>query len=634
MKTFLLSLLLAAISNALPAHPRLLITEADWPALPARMEAEPAVKGVITHTITRADEFLSAEKLTHKLEGRRLLSVSRDAIARILALSTAWKTTGEEKYFVRCREELLNLSAFKDWHPDHHLDTAEMQTAVAIGYDWLFHDLSAEDRKTIASALMGKGLKSTLANPAVMTTDNNWNQVCNGGVILSSLALHELDPKLCDAALDKAIKAIPIALKTGYSPDGYYSEGASYWSYGTTYSIISLEALKTCGYETSFISKHPGFLESGNYIAQVHGTSGTVYNYGDSNPGPPRPDLSIAWMARANRSSAIRDFVLTAFHNIDDKKTNSFLPLAAFWIPTEGDVETTRLANHFLGDGTSPIAIHRTGSAKDELYLGIKAGKAGVNHGHMDEGSFVLDFLGQRWASDLGSQNYHSLEKIGIRLFGRSQDSDRWTVFRLNNLSHNTLTYNGQLHRVDGYANIVSPAPGRTEVDLTSALGLPKGASAIRDFKFDAESKTVTVTDSIKGLKPGDRMDWNMMTRAVANKSAQGYLLSLGGKELSLELSSEQKTSSSAKPADLPPLDHDELNPGVTRINLETTAGSDGEIKITAVFQEASDLIRSPGVSPWKLPQSGCGRAVSGKRNAGAYPRCAWIWKAARRFPF
>ena len=126
---------------ATPDHPRLLVTAADWNNLPKRMETDPRVEKIISTTIARADLTFEKPILTYEREGRRILAVSRDAIERILDLSTAWKVTGKKKYLDRCRAEMIAISNFKDWNPDHHLDTAEMQTALAIGYDWLFHDL-------------------------------------------------------------------------------------------------------------------------------------------------------------------------------------------------------------------------------------------------------------------------------------------------------------------------------------------------------------------------------------------------------------------------------------------------------------------------------------------------------------
>jgi LacI family transcriptional regulator len=79
-----LSLFLCCAAHAVQPHPRLLVTEADWENLPARMEADAAVREVIRATIRRADSALNAPPLTRTLTGRRLLSVSRDALQRTL----------------------------------------------------------------------------------------------------------------------------------------------------------------------------------------------------------------------------------------------------------------------------------------------------------------------------------------------------------------------------------------------------------------------------------------------------------------------------------------------------------------------------------------------------------------------
>src|SRR5690606_3129409 len=79
---------------------------------------------------------------------------------------------------------------------------------------------------------------------------------------------------------------------------------------------------------------------------------------------------------------------------------------------------------------------------------------AELNHAHMDAGSFVFELDGVRWAIDLGAQDYESLESKHIDLWNRAQDSQRWQVYRLNNDSHNTLTIDGQPHRVNGHAVI------------------------------------------------------------------------------------------------------------------------------------------------------------------------------------
>ena len=83
---------------------------------------------------------------------------------------------------------------FPDWHPAHFLDTAEMTHACAIGYDWLYDYWTPPRRDTIRVAILTKGLKPSLTlytnnSSWVASSANNWNLVCNGGMILGALAL-------------------------------------------------------------------------------------------------------------------------------------------------------------------------------------------------------------------------------------------------------------------------------------------------------------------------------------------------------------------------------------------------------------------------------------------------------------
>ena len=72
----------------------------------------------------------------------------------------------------------------------------------------------------------------------------------------------------------------------------------------------------------------------------------------------------------------------------------------------------------------------------------------------MDAGSFIFISKDTRWSTDLGPQDYNSLESKGIDLWNKSQESDRWKVFRYNNLAHNTLSFDNKYQNVNGYATI------------------------------------------------------------------------------------------------------------------------------------------------------------------------------------
>jgi hypothetical protein len=550
-------LILPSSLFAAPEHPRLFATAADWKNLPTRMESDARVKKIITATIARAD--LTSEKpiLQYKREGRRILSVSRDAIERVIDLATAWKVTGQRKYFERCREEMLAISSFEDWNPYHHLDTAEMQTALAIGYDWLFQDLSGADKKTISTALRDKGLKSTLTHSYIAKRHNNWNQVCMGGLVISAIALMDEEPELSNKALELAKTGIPKGLKGGYPTDGAYAEGGGYWSYGTIYTILTIEALRSAQLPFEAYRSHPGFLESADFIQQAYGTSGLLFNYGDNQLKELGFSTALTWMAKQKQSKALNDFIAPTFDQIDAKTHDRFLALSAFWLPEIADQKEIALPLHFLGSGFSPIAIHRTGFKAKDLYLGIKAGQANVSHGHMDAGSFIIDWTGKRWVSDLGVQGYHELESSGIDLFKMTQESGRWSVFRLNNFSHNTLTYNGKLHQMNGKSEILSSTSTpqhETLINLAPPLGLPKNATATRRFVMYPDQNTITITDSLTGLNPKDEITWNLFTPATATQTDTGFLLSIDKAKMHLTPTMPPTQASPASTSTPPPI--------------------------------------------------------------------------------
>jgi hypothetical protein len=112
-----------------------------------------------------------------------------------------------------------------------------------------------------------------------------------------------------------------------------------------------------------------------------------------------------------------------------------------------------------IAKASPPASTTWSGGGKTEpaaIFVGVKGGSAGDNHAHMDAGSFVMEADGVRWAMDFGADDYNRLETAGVDLWNRSQASQRWQVFRYNNMSHNTLTVNDSLHVVAGRAMLTS----------------------------------------------------------------------------------------------------------------------------------------------------------------------------------
>jgi hypothetical protein len=92
--------------------------------------------------VDECDKIIPLPPIERIQIGRRLLDKSREALRRIFYLSYAYRTTGEVKYAERAEKEMVYIAGFSDWNPSHFLDVAEMTMAMAIGYDWLFDQLS------------------------------------------------------------------------------------------------------------------------------------------------------------------------------------------------------------------------------------------------------------------------------------------------------------------------------------------------------------------------------------------------------------------------------------------------------------------------------------------------------------
>ena len=73
----------------------------------------------------------------------------------IITTALAYKLTGNTAYLTRAVAEMENAASFADWNPKKHfLDTAAIMTGMAIGYDWLYNDLSDSQKTAIAKAKM------------------------------------------------------------------------------------------------------------------------------------------------------------------------------------------------------------------------------------------------------------------------------------------------------------------------------------------------------------------------------------------------------------------------------------------------------------------------------------------------
>jgi hypothetical protein len=575
-----------------PEHPRLLITTNDMAALRAAATTNAVSAAVADRVIAAARTTLDKPLLNYDKQGKRLLAVSREALRRIGLWSFAYRLRPEKAFADRAEKEMLNLAGFKDWNPSHFLDTAEMTAAMAIGYDWLFDALTVSNRITIRDAILSKGIDPALDPKARWNgwqrTENNWNQVCFGGLTLGALAIAEEEPVRARELLSRA-RTNNFAGLRPYAPDGVYPEGPGYWGYGTTYQVLLLSALESALGTDWGLSASPGFLASAGALVQQTGPTGRPFNFADGGEGVAFR-AALFWFAqKLNRPDLVYFQHQLLQQRLADQgrelPEEFMLPLLAKWTATlPKSIPPPALPLTWRGDGPNPIGVFRSSwTNNNALYLAFKGGSARVNHGHMDAGSFVLEADGVRWACDLGAQDYYSIESKGWALFNRAQDSDRWRVYRLNNFSHNTLTLGGQLHKVAGDARITEFATNLAKVNL-SAIFAGQAEKVTRDFVVD-DDKTVQVRDEITGGKPGLSVRWQMVTRAELRVDGGRAELRQDGRILRATVTSPANATFEVADAQPPDDGVNQKNPNIRILVVNTTVPASGKLTLTIKLQ-------------------------------------------------
>ena len=532
--------------SRLADHPRLLLPKGTEKKLLKQINRDAVWKEIHTATLGEADRIITLPVNERIKTGMRLLAVSRENLRRIFILSYAYRMTGQEKYLVRAEQEMLKAASFSDWNPSHFLDVGEMTMALGVGYDWLYPALSEASRRPIREAIVEKGFKPSYdtAYNWFVDAEHNWNQVCNGGLAFGAIAVAESEPEWAQKIIDRAIDKVRLPMRH-YAPDGAYPEGPGYWGYGTLFNVLLIGGLESTFGTDYGLSQMPGFMQTGTYEMQMVSPLIKHFNYMD-NSYEPESSSAPFWFYSKTQDPSVLCQQVSILQRDTAKKylKDRVLPAMLIWgagAPMEKAVAPQE--TFWAGRGNTPVCVMRSGwGDPNARFVGVKLGSPSINHGHMDVGSFVFEADGVRWAIDLGSEDYNTTETRGVDLWNMAQQSQRWDVFRYNNRSHNTLTFNDKLQRVNGSAQII-------ESDSATARRFVKtDLTPVYAGQVDKVERTISLVDNdylliedeITAGKNYTRMRWTLMTRATPKiLSDNTVMLEQDGKRCLLKIESE-----------------------------------------------------------------------------------------------
>ncbi len=573
--------------NLRKSQPRLVINSDLEKLVREKLKTDPVVQNLYKVIQQSASEIQSKPLLERKLEGRRLLGVSREMLLRINSLGMVYRIENDSRILARINKEVIAVCSFSDWNPSHYLDVAEMSMAVAFALDWTAGKLPKSTIEMAKTALIEKGINPSWPEngntPGWVNGHNNWNQVCNGGMIAASIAIAEKDPELAAKTIRRALDGMVHAL-VQYSPDGVYPEGSTYWGYGTSFSVVTSAMLESA-FGTDFgIADFPAFKESAVFRYLMNTPSGWYFNYADcGDKRTESGDIILAWFATKTGNKEF--FEKERFLNTPSG-TSELSRLAGaglVWMSQYVEKSDEKMPTVWKGDGSNPIVVFK-GDEKDSrgYYFGGKGGRATTSHGNMDAGSFIFELNGVRWSVDPGNQNYNTLEQAGFDLWGSCQTCGRWLLLTKNNYGHSTVTINDSLFINNGTAALEDFKSGNNPeatFNMTPVYGNTI-KSAKRRFLKDSPS-SVIIEDNFETNENTVLITWQMMTTADVEIVEGGAILKQDGKTLKLENMTHPELALSVVSLYPAPLKLDRQIEGLKRIEIRIPAWTIGNGKTT-----------------------------------------------------
>jgi hypothetical protein len=439
-----------------------------------------------------------------------LLALGRELQDRVYSLLITHAITPDPRYVDRAWRELANVcnpTLFPTWREgSDDLQLAEFSHAVAIGYDWLYAELSPERRAHLRRNLVERVLTEARATYAagrwwdVPVKLSNWNLVVNGGVILAALAV-AADGDASQTAESTAVLDLALAsLRRGlpyFDAQGGTPEGPGYWIYATEYLNLAVESLVTATGSAQGLLDPSGVRSTPEFVIQVRSNRGRAFNFADSSGiGTPPAMHWLGWrvgrplyryFARKpylGRRLSIAYFLL----NYRDEGSDSALASLA---------RVKRFAGVEVG------AMRGSWTDLDTPWLAFKGGDNQASHAHLDLGSFVFEAGGVDWFVDPGLDSYALPGYFSNR---ESEASLAYDYYRIRTEGQNAFVLNpgeGPEQRVTAKAPMsrFSAAGQFAVVDLSQAydrhvtaarrgfLLLPSGA-VVRDELDGAKAST------------------------------------------------------------------------------------------------------------------------------------------------
>lgn len=401
-------------------HPRLYFHTNDLPRM--REEAKGSKRDLWEQIQTRADSLIGAPLTqepprfkilpdgTLDIDGwRRVVDAGEIMGINIMDLSFAYKITGEKKYLTEAIRQIDHVCSWKipgstadPYHVDH--PTRDILHGLCVGYDWLYSDLSPEERAKIREIIVLRADRIYQHdNPFYGLGLNNhpWLRMAAladaGGVLLGE------DPH-AEEWLDFSEQIYAGRFWCLGGHDGEWHEGISYWSYALLFALEFADSVKSSTGVDFY--KHPWMQKAPDFPLYAYPPFSSGVPFGDVHPW--QQDVSTI-LTEMRLAKALKNPYAKWY--ADQPLDSHQLYVQRFLaeddsIPSKAPYDLPQsILFHDVGWAVFHTSLTKS---KDDVFYCLKSGHYFASgHEHPDQNSFALYAYGKRLVIDSGYYDWY-----------------------------------------------------------------------------------------------------------------------------------------------------------------------------------------------------------------------------------
>lgn len=295
------------------SHPRIWLNETDLPRAKDAIQNE--LKKEWQAFIQNAvDNWLAApliaepERYPNDVRviplWRQMYTDCQEALYTVKHLAVAYRLNGERKYLDKAKAQLMALAGWDLNGPTRRSYNDEaafrVTTALAWGYDWLYEELTEEERAAVRFALLERGRELYhLVHEGISIhtklLDSHGVRSLSMTLVPAALALFGEAPE-AEEWLNYTVEYFFTLFTPWGGDDGGWAEGPAYWQSGVSFFTEAISLLWHATGLNAFA--RPFFQNTGNFILNTYCQDTRFMAFGDMSDLGDYPGMKAGFTMR------------------------------------------------------------------------------------------------------------------------------------------------------------------------------------------------------------------------------------------------------------------------------------------------------------------------------------------------